>query len=97
MIGIILLVGEDVSNVKVAAPGNIDPLESTIEIDAVHALNGREICDFFAGLRIHDNHPGGVRVPINNLCVFSSNAPSPFRWLLRSHVDTTSRFFVSTT
>jgi hypothetical protein len=24
---------------------------------------------------------GGVRVPINSLCVFSSKAPSPFRWL----------------
>jgi len=36
---------------------------------------------------------GSARVPINNLCVVSSNAPSPFRWLLTGHVDITSRFF----
>jgi hypothetical protein len=51
----------------------------------------------FPGARIHGNHLWGVRVPINSLCVFSSMAPSPFRWLLTGQVNVTLRFFLFTT
>jgi len=63
MIGIFLLVGKDISDVKVAAPGDVHSFVFPIEIDPVHALNGWEICDLFAGLRIHDNHPRGHACP----------------------------------
>src|SRR5258706_3160700 len=56
MIRIFLLVGENIAHIIVAAPGNVHSFLRSIEIDAIHSLNGREICDLLAGLRIHRNH-----------------------------------------
>src|SRR5260370_17849372 len=62
MVCIFLLVGEDVSDVIIAAPGNVDQFAHSIEINAVHTLDGGKVRYLLAGLRIHGNHlRGGAR------------------------------------
>src|ERR1700730_8367554 len=56
VIRIFLLIHENVPDVIVAAPGNVDSSKRSIEIDAVHAFHGWEICDLLAGLRVQGNH-----------------------------------------
>src|SRR5882762_405892 len=59
MIRIPLLIRENIPHTLIAAPGNVDAFVRSIEIDAVHALDGGETRHLLAGLRIHGDHLRG--------------------------------------
>src|SRR5207249_351628 len=85
------------TNLQISPARNVYPLSHRIKVNAIHTFCGRHVGDFLADFESMTTISAGVRVPMNNRKVDSSNAASPGRWLVTGQVDRTSRLLVSIT
>src|ERR1700692_3113096 len=59
MIRIFLLIRENISDVIIAAAGNVNTFLCSIEVNAVHTLYRGQTCDVFTAVGIYDDHLRG--------------------------------------